>query len=81
MREIVRIETPLLRKLQIPNPKKIQITKSQKGLNASFDVEFENCLELGIYFEYEVRDLVVEVRTSVSSARFGFPSASTPLPV
>jgi hypothetical protein len=34
-----------------------------------------------LYFERTVRDLVVEVRTVVSSTRFGFPSASTPLPV
>jgi hypothetical protein len=33
------------------------------------------------YLESEVRDLRIEVRTTVSSACFGFPSASTPLPV
>ena len=38
--------------------------------------------ELGrYYFEYTVRDRVAEVRTVVWLTRFGFPSASTPLPV
>src|SRR4030095_12079784 len=31
-------------KPQIPNPKKIQITKSQKRVNVSFELGFENCL-------------------------------------
>jgi hypothetical protein len=62
-------------KPEIPNPKKIQITKSQKRVNAGLNLGFEG------YLEYEVRDLPAGIRASVSLLCFGFPSASTPLPV
>jgi len=38
-------------------------------------------LELEAYLELEVRDLPARIRGPSSSLCFGFPSASTPLPV
>jgi hypothetical protein len=67
--------------IQIPKKSKSPNLRKESMRVLNWDLKIVWDLGLGIYFEYEVRDLVVEVRTSVSSARFGFPSASTPLPV
>jgi hypothetical protein len=42
-------------KPEIPNPKKIQITKSQKRVNASFELGFENCLGFGTWDLLRIR--------------------------
>src|SRR6266404_9244561 len=42
-------------KPEISNPKKIQITKSQKRVNASFELGFENCLGFGTWDLLRIR--------------------------
>src|SRR6266403_861917 len=65
-------------KPEIPNPKKIQITKSQKRVNASFELGFENYwdLELGTWDLLRIRSPGSSSRSShlgiVSAFWFSF---------
>src|SRR5438045_9765208 len=64
-------------KSQVPNSKSPVNSNRQipKAPTARWNFGFEP------YLEYEVRDLLAGVGSALSSARFGFPPAPTPLAV
>ena len=54
---------------------------SAKGIYFVGNLSLLHSLEFEAYLEDEVRDLPAGIRRPLSSLCFGFPSASTPLPV
>jgi hypothetical protein len=61
--------------MPVPNRNKIPIIKFQRLLPTGLE------FRIAVYLECEVRDFSAGIRGALSSPSFGFPSASTLLPV